>query len=124
MPNRYTFEFERQLKVGACSSGSVLDWPRHWRETRTGDLKGLIKSLDVDPDFSIYYENTLESINASEAAESGCVTNGERSVRENYEQFSYARGGNISGYGLAVGKEALNVDRSGSQDEVHPAEQP
>lgn len=45
--------------------GAVLDWPRHWRETRKTDVAEIVRQLNTDSNFSPYYENTLKLIEFS-----------------------------------------------------------
>ncbi|OHB83608.1 MAG: hypothetical protein A2Z38_05320 [Planctomycetes bacterium RBG_19FT_COMBO_48_8] len=46
--------------------GAVLDWPRKWRDTRQTPADSVIQQMNVDPKFSIYYENTMRFIDFSE----------------------------------------------------------
>lgn len=104
VPKRFSLSFNRQLKdpSAADASGLVLDWPRHWRKTRSVDPKQVIGSMDTDSAFSDYYQNTLASIDASEEC-AGTHEPGELCpIRSNYEQFSCSRGGNIAAHALAV----------------------
>lgn len=36
----------------------VLDWPRHWRQTRTEDILLMIEEMNTTPNAMSYYENT------------------------------------------------------------------
>ena len=44
----------------------VLDWPRHWRQEKFGDLPAAISTLDIEPPFHDYYANTLAFVTHSE----------------------------------------------------------
>jgi len=46
--------------------GLVVDWPRHWRETRQTDLCEAIHRLDVEPEAAEYYATTLRFVAFSE----------------------------------------------------------
>ena len=48
------------------ATGMVVDWPRHWRETRKIDVRPLVLTLDKDPNFSDYYKRTIVFIDFSE----------------------------------------------------------
>ena len=50
----------------ALINGSVLDWPRHWRQTRIASAADAIQSLNTDPKFAPCYETTLAFIEFSE----------------------------------------------------------
>lgn len=47
-------------------TGMVVDWPRKWRESRGTDVRLLVSGMDVEPQFSEYYTNTLRFIDFSE----------------------------------------------------------
>lgn len=48
------------------ATGMVVDWPRKWRESRTRDVRALVKALDIHPEFSEYYARTLAFVEFSE----------------------------------------------------------
>lgn len=112
IPRRFTLSFNKQLKESAeiDASGLILDWPRHWRNTRSVDIKEVIGSMDTDDRFSDYYQNTLVSIDESEAFAKDFDPGQSCPIRSNYEQFSYSRQGNIAARVRAV--------RSATPDEV------
>lgn len=64
---RYAIEYGKHLKEdsGHLLSGMVIDWPRHWRETRSTSAIDAVNKLNVDKNFSHYYENTVEFIRHS-----------------------------------------------------------
>lgn len=70
IPKRFRVSFNEQLKSPSEkeASGLILDWPRHWRQTRPMNLKRVIESMNVDNTFSGYYQTTLASIDRSEKA--------------------------------------------------------
>ncbi len=49
------------------ATGMTVDWPRRWRESRKSDPLPLLRTLDRDPSFSAYYNNTEKFITFSEA---------------------------------------------------------
>lgn len=51
-------------KMKYCT-GMAVDWPRKWRETRKSDVSPLVTKLDIDEEFSEYYERTLRFIQFS-----------------------------------------------------------
>lgn len=106
IPIRFSLSFSQQLKKGAAekASGLVLDWPRHWRNTRPIDLKQVVMSMNTDDAFSDYYQNTLASIEQSENFAKDFELGKACPIRSNYEQFSYSRQGNIAGHVMAVRK--------------------
>lgn len=91
IPNRFTLQFDQHIKenFSAQWSGMALDWPRHWRDTRSDDIREVIQWLDQDPQFSEFYKNTLDFISYSNLYESQWVTRENNAIRANYEQFSY-----------------------------------
>lgn len=64
------YRSHRKPKLGSDTliNGSVLDWPRHWRQTRTASAADAIRALNTDPDpvIAIKYETTLTFIEFSE----------------------------------------------------------
>lgn len=44
------------------ATGMTVDWPRRWRESRKSDPRPVLRSLDHDPSFSPYYEQTARFI--------------------------------------------------------------
>jgi len=106
IPKRFSLSFSQQRKDPSAkeADGLILDWPRHWRNTRSVDLKHVVRSMNADDAFSCYYENTLASINQSETFAKDFEPGKTCPIRNNYEQFSYSRQGNIAGYAMAVRK--------------------
>ncbi len=60
--------YRSHRKPGSDSliNGSVLDWPRHWRQTRSGPAATAVQTLNTQPEFSIYYDTTLWFVEFSE----------------------------------------------------------
>jgi hypothetical protein len=59
--------FKSQYKdpKGPYVTGIAVDWPRRWRESRTGSIGDGLKSLDVDDAFSDYYRRTQRFVDFS-----------------------------------------------------------
>lgn len=104
IPKRYCVQFSEQIKAdsSASFSGSILDWPRHWRNTRSEAVERVVDSMNTDPAFSIYYENTLSSISVSTEQAEELEAGDACPVRSNYVQFSYDRGDDIAAFAVAV----------------------
>ncbi len=104
VPKRYCLPFNQHLKNPSmeASSGLVLDWPRHWRNSRGVDAKEVVRSMDTNKKFSGYYQNTLDSIDLSEKLAQEHKAEDTCPIRSNYEQFSYSRGGDIAGYAVGT----------------------
>lgn len=100
VPKRFALSFSQQMKDPSVrgAGGLILDWPRHWRNTRPFDLKKIVKAMNTDDAFSDYYGNTLLSIDKSEEAVEDVEPGKACPIRSNYEQFSYSREGNIAAY--------------------------
>jgi hypothetical protein len=60
------YRSHRKPKCDDLINGCVLDWPRHWRHTRSGVAATAVQSLNTQPEFSIYYDTTLRFIEFSE----------------------------------------------------------
>jgi len=106
IPPRYRLKFNKQSKerLEKESGEMILDWPRHWRNTRKFDVRKILKSMDVDGKFSEYYKNTLASVDLSEKYVDEFEPGDACPIRSNYEQFSYSRGGEIAAYVQPVRK--------------------
>lgn len=104
IPERYRLAFNRQQKSSSTreASGFVLDWPRHWRQTRSWDVRPLINAMNKGDEFAEYYQHTLASVDASEQSTSGAISPGVCPIRSCYEPFSYAREGGIAAHAHAV----------------------
>jgi hypothetical protein len=90
VPQRYQLPFNTHFKanVPQSFSGMILDWPRHWRNTRKTDLIATIHALDVDLKFSDYYKKTEEIVIASEARASLFESPDDCRITKVYPQFS------------------------------------
>jgi hypothetical protein len=104
IPARFQLPFCRQLKSSSLDgySGSVLDWPLHWRRMRTSDLRKVISGMDTQAECSAYYENTLASVSVSDGRADQFEVSSRCPIRTNYEQFSYERNENIAAHAIAV----------------------
>lgn len=60
------YRSHRKADSDSLISGSVLDWPRHWRQTRIDPVGDAIRAFNTDPAFAVYYETTLAFIDSSE----------------------------------------------------------
>ncbi|MFL9709262.1 hypothetical protein [Methylobacillus sp. Pita1] len=93
IPQRFTLQFDRYMKRDSKElwGGVVLDWPRHWRNTRKNDLKDTLQALDNNPDFShVYNRNTLELVDYSEQFADKFESIDETSLRSVYGQFHWS----------------------------------
>jgi hypothetical protein len=61
------YRAHRKTDSGDLIRGCVLDWPRHWRGTRTSSLSTVVKALDRDPKYSDKYSATLKFVDFSES---------------------------------------------------------
>ena len=61
------FHHKQQPKYSGLLPGMVLDWPRHWRETRKTDVRSVLRAMNTNASFSHYYENTLRFVDFSES---------------------------------------------------------
>jgi len=70
VPNRYKIQHASHFKREPPSNfgGAILDWPRHWRNTRETPLLAVIDELDSDTRFTDYYARTKAIVEASIAA--------------------------------------------------------
>jgi hypothetical protein len=92
IPKRYLLKFDKHLKRPKANEwgGFVLDWPRHWRNTRSALAAQAVQSLNTDTNFASYYENTLRFIDVSMSFASQFQSSADISIREQYPEFSYA----------------------------------
>lgn len=92
IPERYVLHFSQHIKEKnrPLWGGVTLDWPRHWRRTRTDELARHIALLNTDPQYSSYYENTHDLVVTSEQYAGQYEGEGETSIRSVYEQFSWS----------------------------------
>jgi len=90
IPERFSLSFKEHIKPGseALLSEYLLDWPRHWRRTRSKELGSTVIELNKDPKFSAYYENTLSFIAACEGRNPQQDNPSHWSIRGTYPQFS------------------------------------
>jgi len=94
VPMRYRLPFNAHLKEQQSPvwEGSVLDWPRHWRNTRPQGARArdAVAALNSDPKYSAYYDITLRSIDASERISTLHESRDDISIRTQYPEFSSA----------------------------------
>lgn len=90
VPSRYLLPFNNHLKnvQEGLFEGHVLDWPRHWRATRTDDVRNVVQYLNTQAAENTCYENTLLLIDASEMRNANIQAAPHASVRAEYPQFS------------------------------------
>jgi hypothetical protein len=90
IPGRYTLLFEEHLKEPGPSvwSGLVLDWPRHWRNTRAENLKEIVAALNTDPQYSACYDHTRRFIDASNCRSAQYGSIADISIRAQYPEFA------------------------------------
>lgn len=92
IPKRFTLPFDKHIKDSFKEAwGSVaLDWPRHWRKTRTTNLVDVITLLDTHNGYSAYYKNTLDFIAHSKQFENQFENCEDTSIRSVYKQFAWS----------------------------------
>jgi len=90
IPARFVLPFDalrKSFKTGY--RGAVLDWPRHWRRTRSQDIGQVMDDLSRDAGAaSRYYENTLALIALSEQFRDRYESPEELSIRATYPAFA------------------------------------
>lgn len=92
IPRRFLLSFNQHLKVGYESEygGFVLDWPRHWRNTRKKDVRDVVMELrNESGKATAYYDITLEMIAVSEQYQDQYESRSETSIRTVYESFAF-----------------------------------
>jgi len=92
IPKRFLLQFDRHLKDGYAEQwgGFVLDWPRHWRRTKSGDAGKIIKAINNDDRYSSYYENTLDLVAHSRTYAGQFESPEETSIRSVYSAFTFS----------------------------------
>jgi hypothetical protein len=68
IPRRFQLPVDTHLKPNHSGTfgGAILDWPRHWRRTRTDDARRHVVDLSEDAGSKkLYYENTLQLLDLS-----------------------------------------------------------
>lgn len=91
IPARFRLPFDGHMKAGYgdAYSGMALDWPRHWRKTRTGGARLQVRELSQNAgDAAVYYENTLQFIDFSNQHRDMHEAPTDVSVRRAYAAFS------------------------------------
>lgn len=92
IPKRFSLQFNQHIKddYKGCWGQVVLDWPRHWRRTRSIDLVKVIKEMDTNHQFSDIYKNTLDFISHSQKFAGQFESIEETSIRSVYDAFSWS----------------------------------
>lgn len=91
IPRRFLLPFDSHLKSAFKTGygGAVLDWPRHWRRTRTRDIRSVMDELGRDAGTaSHYYEHTFSLIALSEQHRHHFESPEDLSIRATYEAYS------------------------------------
>jgi hypothetical protein len=90
IPKRYLIDFDEHLKDGQRNEwgGHVLDWPRHWRRTRKGDVREYVRAMNTDRAHTRYYDVTLRLIDMSDSLAHLHETEDDVSIRTQYPEFS------------------------------------
>lgn len=91
IPKRFLLPFDSHLKSGYAPyfGGYILDWPRHWRKTRSTDLASTITRLrEGSGSAAEYYDNTISTISLSDAYKSRFESDHDTSIRSVYKEFS------------------------------------
>jgi hypothetical protein len=93
IPQRYLLHFNQHIKEKCRPlwGGVTLDWPRHWRRTREGEVKRAVSLLNTDPQYARYYKNTYDVVAVSERYAAQYEDKQETSIRSVYEQFSWSK---------------------------------
>lgn len=95
IPKKFYLNFDNYTKleykgtkiiIGDYTNQNVLDWPRHWRETRKDDLITAIEKLDFDSRVDIQ-ENTLRFIKESETYKDKFISKSESSIQCVYDEY-------------------------------------
>lgn len=92
IPNRYTIEYNECLKKNSkknldnYTKGNLLDWPRHWRDTRKTNPKLIIEKLDFNG-HDDKKNNTLKFIDKSYKYKDMYVSFEETSILYVYKYF-------------------------------------
>jgi hypothetical protein len=92
IPKRFSLQFDQHIKNEYTGGwgGVVLDWPRHWRSTRSVDLVSVIKGMDTDNQFSDIYKNTLDFISHSRKFVGQFESAEDTSIRSVYNAFAWS----------------------------------
>lgn len=118
VPNRYQLPFNNQFKNPSAtflvSTDLMLDWPRHWRNTRNSNLENFINNLNSIPEYTHYYRTTLETIESSNLRAQKFNSIDEMLITKVYPQFS-----NIDSLQLKT-RLFRSVDKNGKEEEVKP----
>lgn len=95
IPQRFYFNFENYLKKELCgkpvqpenhTNQNVLDWARHWKETRKKDINEAIENIDFGPREDIK-NNTLRFIKNSEKYMNNFISMDEINIENCYKEY-------------------------------------
>jgi hypothetical protein len=93
IPSRFAVPFNDHVKSDSAYkplfSGLALDWPLHWRKTRTSDLSAAVERLSVGAPSSKKYVNTLRFVSISESyAKASPGSRSSTRIPDNYWYFN------------------------------------
>ncbi len=92
IPKRYILahekHFKKEMPTPLNFSGYILDWPRHWRNTRQTSLLDTVNSLNVNHQFRDYYIKTEKIIEASNDISNLYELESDVKITKVYPQFS------------------------------------
>ena len=90
VPKRYALPFDTHFKgeIPPIFSGFMLDWPRHWRNTRSQNPIEALKALDRNSRFKKFYDKSIEIVEASNKVSHLFEDPDETYVTKVYPQFS------------------------------------
>jgi hypothetical protein len=93
IPKRFSLQFDRHIKNDYKGDwgGVALDWPRHWRRTRSTDPLTVIKAMNTDNRYATYYKNTIDFVSYSNGFANQFETIEETSIRSVYDAFSWSK---------------------------------
>ena len=95
IPKRYFVQFNDHIKQGVENlykgNNYVLDWPRHWRNSRKSDPKDIINLMNISLNHALYYETTLKLLEVSQKFTDQFESPDDVSIRSVYQQFSFSK---------------------------------
>lgn len=90
IPKRFLLNFDKHLESNSQGGHFVLDWPRHWRKTRSTNLDKVISGLNKDSRYKSYYKNTFDLIAHSNKFSEQFESHMDTSIRVLYQEFSFS----------------------------------
>ena len=90
VPKRYQISYNSHFKaeIPPNFSGTILDWPRHWRNTRKDNLQNAIDLLNINPEYDEYYKKTQSIIDVSNSTSELFNSPNDIYIKNVYPQFS------------------------------------